>query len=94
MDFFKVLADMFQGFERRKNKLPAGDVILAATEALGAPVAAGDTNFLKRLGWTRPHAARTLAAMEDAGVLRSFRASEDRPGQPRKLYEPNPNPPA
>jgi hypothetical protein len=28
MDFFKVLADMFQGFERRKNKLPAGDVMV------------------------------------------------------------------
>jgi hypothetical protein len=67
---------------------------LAEIEALGAPVAAGDTNFLERLGWTRPHAARTLAAMEDAGVLRSFPASEDRPGRPRKLYEPNPHPPA
>jgi adenylate kinase family enzyme len=72
----------------------AASMALAEIEALGAPVAAGDANFLKRLGWTRPHAARTLAAMEDAGVLRGFPANEDRPGRPRKLYEPNPHPPA
>jgi energy-coupling factor transporter ATP-binding protein EcfA2 len=88
-----------QDAARRRAKI-AGDLgraasmALAEIEALGAPVAAGDPNFLERLGWTRPHAARTLAAMEDAGVLRGFPANEDRPGRPRKLYEPNPNPPA
>jgi adenylate kinase family enzyme len=67
---------------------------LTEIEALGAPIAASDTSFLERMGWTRPHAARTLAKMEDAGVLRSFTdATEDRPGRPRKLYEPNPHPP-
>ncbi|MGH2855196.1 MAG: ATP-binding protein [Solirubrobacteraceae bacterium] len=67
---------------------------LAEIETLGAPVAASDPSFLERMGWTRPHASRTLAKMEDAGVLRSFTdATENRPGQPRKLYEVNPHPP-
>jgi adenylate kinase family enzyme len=84
---------------RRRAEIALGlgrpaSMALAEIEALGAPIAAGDRSFLERMGWTRPHAARTLAKMEDAGVLRSFTdATEDRPGRPRKLYEPNPRPP-
>ncbi len=67
---------------------------LAEIEARGAPVAAADPAFLERMGWTRPHAARTLAMMEREGLLRGFKdTSDDRPGRPRKLYEPNPDPP-
>jgi hypothetical protein len=84
---------------RRRAEIALGlgrpaSIALAEIEALGAPIAAGDPSFLERMGWTRPHAARTLAKMEDADVLRSFTdATEDRPGRPRKLYEPNPRPP-
>ena len=67
---------------------------LAEIEALGAPIAASDTSFLERMGWTRPHAARTLAKMEDAGVLRSFTdAAEDRPGRPASSTNPTPTRP-
>lgn len=67
---------------------------LVEIEARSAPVAASDPVFLERMGWTRPHAARMLAMMERAGLLRGFNdTSDDRPGRPRKLYEPNPDPP-
>jgi DNA polymerase III delta prime subunit len=84
---------------RRRAEIALGQgrpasVALAEIEALGTPIAASDPSFLERMGWTRPHAARTLAKMEDAGALRSFTdTTQDRPGRPRKLYEPNPHPP-
>lgn len=88
-----------QNAARRREAIAAGlgrpaHMALAEIEARGAPIAAADPAFLERMGWSRPHAARTLAMMERAGLLRGFNdTSDDRPGRPRKLYEPNPDPP-
>lgn len=61
---------------------------LHAIEALGRPVSAGDPELLSYLGWTRPNAARWLARMEHAGILRSFTGATEGQGRPPKLYEP------
>jgi hypothetical protein len=54
---------------------------------LGRPVSAHDTEFLDRLGWSRPYAQRILASLEGQGIVRSIPDRRDRPGRPRKLYE-------
>jgi hypothetical protein len=48
------------------------------------------------MGWTRRHAARALAQMEDSGLLRSFdeRSGDRSGGRPRRLCMPNPDPPS
>lgn len=62
---------------------------LAQLDALRRPASAGDPELLARLGWTRPNAARWLARMESAGILRSFTGLAQGQGRPPKLYEPN-----
>jgi hypothetical protein len=68
---------------------------LKEVEARREPVAADDGVLLARMGWTRGHAARTLAQMEDSGLLQSFdaRVGGSAGGRPRRLYLPNPDPP-
>ena len=67
---------------------------LVEVEARDAPIAADDPVLLRRLGWTRAHAARTLASMADLGLLRSFSARNPKGGRPRRMYLPNQDPPA
>jgi hypothetical protein len=63
-------------------------MVLAELDALGRPAAAGDPELLSRLHWKRASAARWLARMESAGILRSFIGLADGQGRPPKLYEP------
>ena len=63
-------------------------MLMAELEALGRPVSAGDPELLGRLGWTRTNAARWLARMEEAGLLRSLIGMPAGQGRPPKLYEP------
>ncbi len=51
------------------------------------PVNAADPRLLDRLGWDRPRLARTLAKLEDRGVLSSYlEPREGQIGRRRKLY--------
>jgi hypothetical protein len=62
---------------------------------IGHPVSAHDPELLQRLGWSRPYAQRVLSKLEDERLLRSIpERGSDRPGRPRKLYEPILEPPA
>lgn len=64
---------------------------MAELLGLGRPVSAHDPELLERLGWSRAYAQRMLSRLEEAGLLRSIPERSDRPGRPRKLYEPNPD---
>jgi hypothetical protein len=67
-----------------------GTILISGMEGLG-PVSASDPRLLDRIGWDRPRAARTLAKLEQAGVVRSYlEPREGRIGRPRKLYELSP----
>lgn len=61
---------------------------LAELDAMGRPASASDAELLKRLGWSRPYAARWLAYLEREGFARSFHAASSGQGRPPKLYEP------
>ena len=57
---------------------------------LGRPASTGDEELLERLGWSRPYTARVFSHLEAAGLVSSFpEPIGERPGRPRKLYEPN-----
>jgi hypothetical protein len=74
--------------EREVAALPRpGAMLLAEVEALDRPVAAGDEELLRRLGWSRTYAARWLASLERHGLLRAYNAPSERQGRPPKLYE-------
>ena len=62
-------------------------MVLEELKALGRPAAAGDPEFLARLGWTRANTARWLSRMEDAGIVRSIVGKPQGAGRPPKLYE-------
>jgi hypothetical protein len=85
-----------QQLAERASELGRSEAMaMAELQGLGHPVSAHDPELLGRLGWSRPYAQRMLSKLEDAGLLRSIPdRSGDRPGRPRKLYEPNPAPPA
>jgi energy-coupling factor transporter ATP-binding protein EcfA2 len=56
---------------------------------IGHPTSAHDPELLQRLGWSRPYAQRMLSKLEDEELVRSMPERDtDRPGRPRKLYEP------
>jgi hypothetical protein len=56
---------------------------------MGHPVSAHDPELLQHLGWSRPYAQRVLSKLENEGLLQSMPERDtDRPGRPRKLYEP------
>jgi hypothetical protein len=77
--------------ERAADRLgPQAAMALSELRALGRPASAGDPELLRRLGWTRPNAARWLARLERQGVLRSFVGMAQGQGRPPKLYEPAP----
>jgi hypothetical protein len=63
---------------------------LAELQALGRPATAGDPELLARLGWSRPYAARVLARLETAGLVKALRGPTSGQGRPPKLYEPDP----
>jgi predicted transcriptional regulator/energy-coupling factor transporter ATP-binding protein EcfA2 len=57
---------------------------------LGHPASAHDAEMLERLGWSRAYAQRILSSLESAGLVRSIHEpAGERPGRPRKLYEPD-----
>lgn len=64
---------------------------MAMTEliGLGRPASAHDPDLLDRLGWSRPYAQRILSRLEADGLLQAIPdRSGERPGRPRKLYQP------
>lgn len=82
-------ADLIQELREREaglDRIPS--MVLAELQQLGRPAAAGDTELLKRCGYSRAYVARALAELEDDGLVISFPAASDGPGRPRKLYEP------
>jgi hypothetical protein len=65
------------------------ELAMAELIGMGHPASAHDPELLQRLGWSRPYAQRMLSKLEDEGLLRSIPERDtDRPGRPRKLYEP------
>lgn len=85
---------------RRRDELAVNvgrraHMALKEVEARREPISADDGVLLARMGWTRGHAARALAQMEQSGLLRSFdeRISARGGGRPRRLYLPHPDPP-
>jgi energy-coupling factor transporter ATP-binding protein EcfA2 len=65
---------------------------MAELQGIGRLVSAHDPELLERLGWSRAYAQRILSHLEAARLVRSIPERSDRPGRPRKLYEPNPDP--
>lgn len=63
---------------------------MAELQGLGRPVSAHDPELLDRLGWSRSYAQRVLSRLEAGDLLRTIPERDDRPGRPRKLYEPRP----
>lgn len=64
---------------------------MSELQGLGRPVSAHDAELLDRLGWSRSYAQRILSRLEGGGLVRSIPERSERPGRPRKLYEPDPN---
>ena len=69
----------------------SASMALAELEGLGRPAGASDEELLARTGWSRGHLGRTLAALEEADIVRSYPAPVSGMGRPQKLYEPNPD---
>lgn len=81
-----------QDLVERASQLGRSEAMaMVELQGLGRPASAHDPELLERLGWSRPYAQRMLSHLEENGLLRSIPERSDRPGRPRKLYEPNPH---
>jgi Cdc6-like AAA superfamily ATPase len=68
------------------ERLPT--MVLTELRGLRRPAAAGDTELLARLGYSRAYVARALTELEDLGLVVSTPENmEGKAGRPRKLYE-------
>jgi predicted transcriptional regulator len=57
---------------------------------LGHPASVHDAEMLEHLEWSRAYTQRIFSNLEAAGLVRSLHEpGGERPGRPRKLYEPN-----
>lgn len=85
-------ASLAQDLVERASQLGRGEAMaMVELQGLGRPASAHDAELLGRLGWSRPYAQRMLSHLEENGLVRSIPERSDRPGRPRKLYEPNPH---
>lgn len=75
--------------ERRDELERVPAMVLAELEGIGHPVAAGDPDLLRAVGYSRAYVARALAELEKQGLVQSEMEQVDgKQGRPQKLYEP------
>jgi hypothetical protein len=82
-----ALLDERHAARARLDGLP--DAARALTDFLAArgAASASDPDLLGAMGFSAQRARKLLAELEQAGLVRSYAARQERQGRPRKLYE-------